>query len=381
MNIGFDAKRAYHNGTGLGNYSRTLVSDLSELYPEHQYFLFNPKPSKRYTLQGHNIHEVLPQKKLYQIFNSIWRSHWIKKDIIKYNIDLFHGLSHELPLGLSNTGIKTIVTIHDLIFLRYPEQYNKIDVKIYIAKFKYACKKADHIIAISEQTKQDIIHYFGTDASKITVCHISCDRSYQTTVTDTEKLRVIKMLNLPEEYMLYVGSIIERKNLLGICKAIALIKNEIRLPLVVIGRGKKYKEEVKAIAKENGISDRLIFLSENENQSEEYISGSCFPAIYQSAKLFIYPSVFEGFGIPVLEALFSKTPVITSNVSSLPEVGGNAAYYVNPDNFIEIAEGIKKIINDKEFAEKMKADGLLQASKFTPEKCASCVMDVYKKIV
>jgi len=380
MNIGFDAKRAYHNGTGLGNYSRTLISDLSELYPEHQYFLFNPKPSKRYALHGANIHEVLPKKKMHQIFNAIWRTHWIKKDIIKNNIDLFHGLSHELPLGLSNTGIKTIVTIHDLIFLRYPEQYNKIDIKIYKAKFKYACEKANHIISISEQTKQDIIHYFGTDPNKITVCHISCDRSYQTTVTEAEKLRVKKMLNLPEEYILYVGSIIERKNLLGICKAMALIKNEILLPLVVIGTGKKYKETVKALVKEYGISDRLIFLSEIEKKSEEYISGSCFPAIYQTAKLFIYPSVFEGFGIPVLEALFSKTPVITSNISSLPEVGGNAAYYVNPENPAEIADGIKKIIKDEAFAERMRVEGLLQASNFTPEKCASRVMDVYKKI-
>ena len=134
MNIGFDAKRAYHNGTGLGNYSRTLVSDLSILYPQHQYFLFNPKPSKRYSLQGDNIHEVLPQKKLHQIFNFIWRSLWIKSDIINHNIDLFHGLSHEIPTGLKKAGIKTVVTIHDLIFLRYPEQYNPIDIKIYTAK-------------------------------------------------------------------------------------------------------------------------------------------------------------------------------------------------------------------------------------------------------
>jgi glycosyltransferase involved in cell wall biosynthesis len=381
MNIGFDAKRAYHNETGLGNYSRTLVTDLSTLYPEHQYFLFNPKPSKKYALHGDNIHEVLPQKKLHQIFNFIWRSHWIKSDIIKKNIDLFHGLSHEIPTGLKKAGIKSVVTIHDLIFLRYPEQYNPIDIKIYTAKFKYACKHADHIITVSQQTKDDVIHYFGTDSNKITVCHISCDRSYQSTVSEPEKLRVKKMLNLPDEYMLYVGSIIERKNLLGICKAMAMIKNEIHLPLVVIGRGKKYKEDVKKLALENGISDRLIFLSEKENQSQEYISGSCFPAIYQNAKLFLYPSVFEGFGIPVLEALFCKTPVITSNISSLPEVGGNAAYYVNPENPSEIAEGIKKIINDEVFADKMRADGLLQASNFTPDKCAASVMEVYKKIV
>lgn len=383
MNIGFDAKRAFHNGTGLGNYSRTLISDLSRLYPEHQYFLFNPKPSKKYSLTGPNLHEVLPKHSLHKLMPSLWRSTFIKNDIRANNIDLYHGLSHEIPLDMKKTGIRSIVTIHDVIFLRYPEQYNPIDVRIYTAKFRHACKNADHIIAISEQTKSDIIHYFGTDSSKISVCHISCDRSYQREVSKEEIQQVKQMLGLPDSYMLYVGSVIERKNLLGICRAMKTLQDEIRLPLVVIGNGGSYLEKVKTFAKENGLSDSIIFLGESEKarDSEAYRTGSCFPAIYSAASLFIYPSIFEGFGIPVLEAMFSGTPVITSNISSLPEVGGNAAYYVNPSDHLDIASGIRKILTDVGFAQKMKDAGFVQAQQFSPDKCAASVMNVYKKII
>ena len=158
MNIGFDAKRAYHNGTGLGHYSRTLLHSLSEYYPEHQYYLFNPKSSTSFEVRGNNINEVLPKGFLNKIFSSAWRSSWVKKDLQKLKIDLYHGLSHEIPLGIHKTGIKSVVTIHDLIFERFPQQFNKINVQLFRKKFTYACKHSDKIIAISQQTKKDIIN-------------------------------------------------------------------------------------------------------------------------------------------------------------------------------------------------------------------------------
>ena len=382
MNIGLDAKRAFHNNTGLGNYSRTLIQSLSQYHPEHEYFLFNPKLSNKYQLEGKNIHEIIPTRFIDKLFTSAWRSSWVKNDLKKLNIELYHGLSHEIPIGINKTGIKSIVTIHDLIYKRYPNQFNPIDVKIYDKKFNYASKNADHIIAISHQTKQDIINYFGTSPEKISVCHISCAPSFADVVDQIEKDRIKKLFNLPNEYFLYVGSIIERKNLLNICRAILLLKPELNIPLVVIGNGKKYKEQVKTFVKENGLENEIIFLSENINAktSSEFFYGSCFPAIYQSAIAMIFPSIFEGFGLPVLEALWSKTPVITSNISSLPEVGGKDTYYVDPFNPKEIAEGMKKIYSDKSFTENMKTEGWKFAQHFTQENCANFVMDVYKKI-
>lgn len=382
MNIGFDAKRAYHNNTGLGNYSRTLIHSLHAFYPEHEYYLFNPKKSNQYQIIGKNIHEILPNTFLDTLFPSLWRSHRVIKNLKKLNIEIYHGLSHEIPMGIEKTNIKTIVTIHDLIIFRHPEHYKKIDVRIHEKKIKYACENADHIIAISEQTKKDIINFFNIDEKKITVCYQSCDKKFEQKISAQEINLVKQKLDLPEQYFLYVGSITERKNLLTICKAMLLNKDEIDVPLVVIGNGKKYKAEVENFLQQNNLTNSVIFLSDNTiaKTYADYISGDCFPAIYQAASALIYPSLFEGFGIPILEALWSETPVITSNTSCLPEAGGEGSYYVDPLNSEQIATGMKKIFHDKFFSDEMKRKGKIHAMKFSPEKCAASVMKIYKTL-
>jgi glycosyltransferase involved in cell wall biosynthesis len=382
MNIGFDAKRAYHNGTGLGHYSRTLIRSLAEYYPEHQYYLFNPKRSGRFPIKGDNVHEILPQNFPSTLFRSAWRSSWVKKDLAKYKIGLYHGLSHEIPVGIQKTGIRSVVTIHDLIHERYPEQYNPIDVKIYDKKFRYACTNADKIIAISQQTKSDIMDYYRIPEEEIVVCYQSCNPAFGEKVSREEKERVKKLYWLPDRFFLYVGSIIERKNLLNICKAIFLLRNEMDIPLVAIGDGSKYKQQVKDYIRQNGLEKKVILLSENPSakSSPSFQTAVDFPAIYQSAIAMIYPSFFEGFGIPVLEALWSRLPVITSNVSCLPEAGGEGAYYVNPASAEEIAAGMKRIYSDKEFAADMIQKGWDHAQRFSQQKCAEAVMNVYKMV-
>ncbi|MBL7743385.1 MAG: glycosyltransferase family 4 protein [Chitinophagaceae bacterium] len=382
MNIGFDAKRAYHNGTGLGHYSRTLIRSLAEYYPEHQYYLFNPRHSDRFSLKADNIHEVLPTGFPSTLFRSAWRSSWVKKDLQRLKIGLYHGLSHEIPVGIHKTGIKSVVTIHDLIHERYPEQYNPIDVKIYDKKFRYACEHADKVIAISEQTKRDIIEYYKTPEEKITVCYQSCNPAFGSKISTEEKERVKKQYGLPDKYFLYVGSIIERKNLLNICKAVFLLRNETDVPLVAIGDGAGYKQQVKDFIRQNGLEKKIILLSETEaaRSSAAFQTAIDFPAIYQSAIAMIYPSFFEGFGIPVLEALWSKLPVITSNTSCLPEAGGAGAYYVNPNSAEEIAEGMKKIFTDKDLADAMIGKGWQHAQNFTQQQCAAAVMNVYRSL-
>jgi glycosyltransferase involved in cell wall biosynthesis len=382
MNIGFDAKRAFHNVTGLGHYSRILIRSLAEYYPGHQYYLFNPKPSHIFSIKGNTIHEVLPSGFINKSFSAAWRSSWVISDLKRLKINLYHGLSHEIPVGISKTGIKSVVTIHDLIHERHPEQYNAIDVKIYSKKFRYACAHADRVIAISEQTKRDIIEFYATPEEKISVCYQGCNPAFGVQVSPEEKQRIKKLYGLPDEYFLYVGSLIERKNLLNICKAIALLKNEMNIPLVVIGNGKKYKKQVKEYIKLAGMEDRIIFISDNPSVKSlpSFRSAVDFPAIYQMAAAMIYPSFFEGFGIPVLEALWSRLPVITSNISCLPEAGGAGAYYVNPASPEEIAAGMKKIYCEKNFADNMRAKGWHHAQNFTPQKHAEAVINVYKSV-
>ena len=382
MNIGFDAKRAFHNNTGLGNYSRTLIHSLHSFYPVNDYYLFNPKKSNRYQIIGQHLHEILPTAFFDKLFSSLWRSHRVIKNLRKLNIEIYHGLSHEIPFGIEKTNIKTVVTIHDLIVFRHPEHYKKIDVRIHEKKIKYACQNANHIIAISEQTKTDIINFFNIDEKKISICYQSCDKKFEQKINEQEINLVKQKLGLPEQYFLYVGSITERKNLLSICKAILLNKDELNVPLVVIGNGKKYKEEVQYFLQQHNLSASVIFLSDDKmaNAFPEFISGDWFPAIYQAATALVYPSLFEGFGIPILEALWSETPVITSNTSCLPEAGGEGSYYVDPLNAEEIALGMKKIYSNKSLTDEMRKKGKMHAINFTQEKCAASVMNLYKKL-
>ncbi len=324
MNIGFDAKRAFHNNTGLGHYSRTLIRLLAYYYPEHEYFLFNPKKSSRYNLKGNNLHEIVPTSFPGTLLRAAWRSSWIKKDLMREKIDLYHGLSHEVPIGINKTGIKSVVTIHDLIPERYPGQYNPIDVKIYRRKFLYACRHADKIIAISDQTRQDIMEFYKIPGEKIEICYQSCSPVFSVMVNEVEKKRISGKYDLPPEFFLSVGSIVERKNLLNVCKAFFLLRHELDIPLVVIGDGGKYKQQVKDFILQHDLEKKIIFLSENKNRNSDpgFLSTDDLAVIYQLAIAMIYPSFFEGFGLPVLEALCSRLPVITSNVSCLPEAGG-----------------------------------------------------------
>ena len=350
MNIGFDAKRAFHNQTGLGHYSRTLIHSLATNFPQHQYVLFNPKPSSMFQFQEPNVQEVLPQSFLSKKLSSAWRSNWVKKDLKRFNIDLYHGLSHEIPVNIQNTGIKSIVTIHDLIYERYPEQFKLIDRKIYSKKFRYACEHADKIIAISNQTKQDIIQFYNTPAEKIKVCYQSCNPAFGERIADDVKQRVKEHYKLPDQYFLYVGSIIERKNLLNLCTAMNLLRDEIDIPLVVIGNGSEYKQKVKDYVYLNRLDDRIIFLSDQPTAkfSPTFQSAEDFPAIYQQAIAMIYPSVFEGFGIPILEALNSGVPVIATKGSCLEEAGGPDSLYIEQDNAPQLVESINNILSNSD---------------------------------
>lgn len=382
MNIGFDAKRAFHNNTGLGVYSRVLLNLLAEQFPEHHYYLFNPKPGKLYKPDAANVHEILPQEFLHKLFISAWRSNWVTGDLKKYKIDLFHGLSHEVPLEIDKTGIPSIVTMHDLFPELYPDNFKKIDLRIYRAKTRYACTHATRILAISKETKKQIVKVYDIDPEKIDVIYQSYDPVFDRREDEDRKRMVREKYGLPEQFFLHVGTIIERKNLLNIVKAINEIKNEIDVPLVVIGKGVHYKEQIKAYIKENGLENRVVFLSDEiaRKNTGSFIETQDMPAIYQSALAMIYPSFYEGFGIPVAEALASGAPVITSNTSCLPEAGGDAAFYVDPSSYIEMADGLRKIYSDVEYVQLVKQKGFEQVKKFSQKEYVSKVMQMYHRV-
>jgi glycosyltransferase involved in cell wall biosynthesis len=373
MRIGFDAKRAVQNNTGLGNYSRYIIDILSKYYSDNEYILFAPKELENSRLQTiisrENISFVYPSG-ISKPFSSFWRTYGIKKDIRKQEIEVFHGLSNELPVGIENLGIKTIVTVHDLIFLRYPEYYKPVDRMIYRRKFERACKKADKIIAVSECTKRDIVTFFGIPETKIEVVYQGCHPDFRKKVSATTKTTVGHKYNLPSRFVLYVGSIEARKNLLLIVKALKHIPTDIHL--VAIGKSTSYQSEVAKYALEAGTKSRLHILNN--------VPFGDLPAIYQSASLFVYPSFFEGFGIPIIEALSSEIPVIAATGSCLEEAGGADSVYINPDDDIEPAEKIMEILTDESLKKKMIAAGKIHMERFDEKRIAEQLIHIYQSI-
>jgi len=374
MNIAFDAKRAFQNNTGLGNYSRTLIQSLIKGYPVHSWYLFAPKQTTMFIPDAH-AKVILPEKTWHRWFKSAWRSKYVVKELQQYKIDLYHGLSHEIPFGIHESGVKSVVTMHDLIFERYPGQYNPIDVFTYRRKARYACRHANRIIAISEQTKQDIITYYQIPAEKISVVYQSCDPAFSIHHSPAELAQLRAKYNLPDRYFLYVGSVIERKNLLGVIKAMQILQGTLSIPLVVLGNGSGYKKKVKAFIAENGLEQQVIWLNEQSRLDFKEV-----PLLYQAATALLYPSVFEGFGIPILEALCSLTPVITSQGSCFGETGGDAALYIDPLQPETLAAAMQQVATDTELVNRMKEKGWVHAQHFTPEKCAAGVMQVYEAI-
>ena len=372
MKIGFDAKRAFLNNTGLGNYSRDSIRILGSFYPNNQYHLYTPKvthnPRLSFLENQMQYHIHTPTSFIHNTFSGIWRSAILSKQLQKDEIDIYHGLSHELPKGIEKTNIKTVVTIHDLIFIRYPHLFKIIDRKIYYHKFLHACQIADHIIAVSQQTKKDIIEFLSIPEDKITVVYQGCNPAFQSEIKNEDRKAICSKYHLPSNFLLYVGSIEERKNLITLIKSIKNTKDQ----LVIVGEGKKYKKQCLQFIKENNLKQRIHFLSE--------LSLNEMAAIYQSAEMMIYPSIFEGFGIPILEALFCKTPVITTKNGCFSESGGSHSYYINPLDANELTQAIKHIQSDKELRERMSEKGQQHAQKFTDEKIAENLMNIYQSL-
>ncbi|MCX7862379.1 MAG: glycosyltransferase family 4 protein [Bacteroidales bacterium] len=370
MIIGFDAKRAFFNNTGLGNYSRNTLQQLFEHYPQYTYYLY--APSNRIKIKfsyPENVKLITPNSITGKLFKSYWRSFLICSQLIQDKVQIYHGLSNELPFGITETKIKTVVTIHDLIFKRYPQWYKPIDVKIYDRKFKYAAQYANKIIAVSKQTAADIVEFYKVPADKIEVIYQNCNPLFYKLLSDDEINKVKEKFSLPNEYILYVGTIEERKNLHRLVEAIIMAK--ISVPLIAIGRKTKYFFE-KVFPLIQNKEQQFIFI--------ENIDNKLLPAIYQGAKLFVYPSIYEGFGIPILEAQASGVPVITSKGGCFEEVGGVHSIYANPFDSEEIATSILKVLNDKNLRVDMIEKGRLFVKNLVHSNGIEKLVNVYKQI-
>ena len=366
MRIGFDAKRAFNNYSGLGNYSRYIISNVCRFYPENECFLYTPKIADAVLFNEPAGTIIGKPGGFWKKSGSLWRTFRLTQRLNEDAIDLYHGLSNELPYGIQKSRAKSVITIHDLIFMEHPELYKSINRNIYEKKVRTGTRVASRVIAASEQTKQDIIRFLNVDESRIRVVYQGCHRQFYSRVSEETMQNTHQRFALPSEYLLYVGTIEERKNLLKIVQA--LHHGNIDFPLVVVGRKTAYFNQVKQFIERTGLSN-VYFLDQ--------VQASDLPAIYQGSSGFIYPSSYEGFGIPVLEALNSGVPVITSRGGCLEETAGKGGLLINPMDQEEMIHAIRQVLETSALRDRLIREGGAHALKFREEQTIPSLYNVY----
>ena len=368
--IGYDAKRIVRNGTGLGSYGRTLVNDLAPIMPDVTLRLYAPDAGRddlRCQVQSReNVRFCYPRHLRFRLQRDWWRMKGVVKDLRRDGVELYHGLSGELPEGLSAAGIPGVVTVHDLIFLRHQEIYPALDAFFYKLKFRKMLREATRIIAISACTKRDILYYGDFPEDRIDLVYQSCSTRFSQSVSPSLLVEARRKYRLPQRYVLNVGTVEVRKNILLGIRAMAKLPADLHL--VIVGRQTKYQKRLDAEIRRLGLGNRIHFL--------QGVPNTLLPAVYRQAEAFIYPSRYEGFGVPVIEAIQSGLPVVAATGSCLEEAGGPDSLYVDPDDADGAAAAVLSAMENRM--------GMVERSRhyvrrFENQDVASQVLEVYGK--
>ena len=380
--VGLDAKRIVRNGTGLGSYGRTLVNDLAGI-GELDLRLYAPDSGRDdlrcQVPERDNLHFVYPRfygqdsppsallSPLSSLRKAYWRSRGIVKQLQQDGVGVFHGLSGELPVGIRKAGIRTVVTIHDLIFMRHPEYYNWMDVQIYKRKFFQTLREADRIVAISECTRRDISELGGVPKERIDLIYQSCAQRFCQTRDEIVLNTVRDRYQLSERFILSVGTIEERKNAMLAVRALHWLPSEVSL--VLVGRSTDYARKIVSLARRENLAHRVAFL--------HGVPDEDLPAIYSLAEAFVYPSRYEGFGIPIIEAIRMGLPVVACTGSCLEEAGGPDSLYVGPDDAEGLAAALQQVLRGAEGREARIERSLAYIRRFENSDAAQGFAQVY----
>ena len=386
LTIAFESKRLFDSLTGFGTYGRTMISDLANYFPENRYILVAHEPysvlSKQPTFCSPEVRRIVNLDAVDIMFppdrgKYYWKVVGAKRKFRREKVNLYHGLTQQIPRSIRGANIPKILSVHDLIYKNYPnlcinEQGIADNLDYHDNQLRKACTASDRIIAVSESTKQDLVDCFSIRPEKINVIYPACDSRYNERISEDQKSQIKSKYGLPEKYLLYVGSMTERKNLLSIVKAMRILPPDDRLSLVIIGQRTLYTDTVLTYAEDHDLIQSLVF--------PDNVTTKDLPAVYQGAEIFIYTSLYEGFGMPILEALASGLPVITSNVSSMPEAAGPNSRLVNPDCSEEIATGISDILSNELLRKEMIHNGYLYSAAFNNEIVTKQIVNLYQDL-
>lgn len=351
MNIGYDAKRAFMNRSGLGNYSRHLIKGMISHYPENQFVLYTPKQKIAF-LEAVDAQAkiVEPKHFWHKWMHAFWRTYKITNEPSFEMLNVYHGLSAELPKKINQWKGKKVVTIHDLIFEYYPQYYPLFDRFIYRNKVRHACEVADVIICASLQTKHDLVERYHVTENKIKVVYQICDERYAIKEKIGHNEVNQTKFGISRPYIISVSSFNPRKNQLRLIEAFAKSNLAEDYQLVLVGNGKSFIHKAESLIRNLKLEQKVIILSN--------LSNDLVVELYHKACAMAYVSEYEGFGIPILEGFSSGIPVLTSNTSSMKEIGMGAAILVNPFDVEEISAGLQQLVGDTQNNQRLVAAGL-----------------------
>jgi glycosyltransferase involved in cell wall biosynthesis len=376
--IGIDISRTVEEVMGVGSYAKNLIYALAKIDSENDYLLYGifydcyPKEWKKAAIPKSPNFKLYQKNSLSWLVRRKWRNGRKYGEKLLGQIDLLHSTAYTMP---PISTIKAVVTIHDLSCFVYPQYHTEANYQFVTKNVHQAARHANFIIADSENTKKEIIRFLHVPEEKIDVIYLAAGEAFNKKCSSESIIQIRNKYGIKNPYFLVVGSIEPRKNLASALIAFKALREIRRIDYqFVVAGGKGWENEsFYQLLKKLNIDNSLILTG--------YIPEGDLPGLYQGAEVFVYPSFYEGFGLPVLEAMASGTPVITSNTSSLPEVAGDAAVLINPTEIFDLYEAMEAVVTKPSLREELKGKGLEQSKKFSWEKTAQQTLQVYHNVV
>jgi glycosyltransferase involved in cell wall biosynthesis len=365
--VAIDARKLHD--FGIGTYIRNLLRQLARIDRETEYVLLCQQPDLDVGAQlGENFRTVLEPSPNYSLREQI-HVPWVLR---RERPDVYHAPHYVLPAGVR---CRSVVTIHDCIHLMFPQYLpNRAAYAYARASMWAAARRSDRILTVSEASKRDILHFFNVPPEKIVVVYNAIDDHFSVTPAEDDVARVRERYQLDHRFVLYVGNIKPHKNLVRLIEAFAELRrggfDEVKL--LIIGDQISKLPALRRAVHSHKLHKHVRFLG--------YVSDQTLGILYRLAAAFVFPSLYEGFGLPPLEAMASGTPVVTSNVSSLPEVAGDAAVLVDPYDVDSIVDGMRQILSDPARAAELRRRGIERAREFSWPRSVEKTLQVYRQV-
>jgi glycosyltransferase involved in cell wall biosynthesis len=364
MRIGIDARLVYYTKAGIGQYILNLIPSLKEIDKRNEYIILQSRKDKSIIADAPNFRRAFLWTPCHHRFEQLA----LRFELSPLGLDLLHSPDFIPPFS---RNFKSIITIHDLAFLIYPHFLTRESARYYSQIYR-AVRSTDHIIADSESTKRDAIRLLGVPEQKITAIHLAANPIYRP-IEDEEAIRLVKeKYSIGGDFILFVSTIEPRKNLPTLLRAYRMLLDDCNVKLVVVGEKGWLFDEAFTLVKELKLDEWVIFLGLVPTEDLLYI--------YNAAKLLVHPSLYEGFGLPPLEAMACGTPVVVSNTSSLPEVVGDSGILVDPRDVTAMASAIKRALTDEALREDLISKGLRRAKLFSWENTARKTLEIYSRV-